>query len=95
LTHLPVGCSTPLYITQPPSGKTTSTVLIGGDDYAATEKYHIGLAKPLAGLKRLASFGAWGGVVHDWCKPGVWPFFVHRLAGVGKPLFWCQISIFW
>ena len=36
-----------------------------------------------------------GGVVHDWCKPGVWPFFVHRLAGVGKPLFWCQISIFW
>ena len=56
---------------------------------------HIGLAKPLAGLKRWASFGAWGGVVHDWCKPGVWPFFVHRLAGVGKPLFWCQISIFW
>ena len=57
---------------------------------------HVYIAKPLAGLKRLASFGAWGGgVVHDWCKPGVWPFFVHRLAGVGKPLFWCQISIFW
>ena len=67
---------------------------------------NIVLAKPLAGLKRWASFWCSGGY---WCTTGanlvqawVWPFFVHRLAGarnkkfgVGKPVFWCQISIFW
>ena len=46
-------------------------------------------------LKTFGQFWCLGGVVHDWCKPGVWPFFVHRLAGVGKPLFRCQISFFW
>ena len=43
-------------------------------------------AKPLAGLKRLASFGARGGywctifprLVQTWCKGGSGPFFVHR-----------------
>jgi hypothetical protein len=68
---------------------------------------NIFLAKPLAGLKCLASFWCSGGgigarLVQTWCKRGSGRFFVHRLAGarnkqfgVGKPIFWCQISIFW
>ena len=36
-----------------------------------TNQIYIYIAKPLAGLKRLASFWCFGGgVVHDWCKPG-------------------------
>ena len=44
----------------------------------------------------------WGGGGARLVQTWVWPFFVHRLAGagnkkfgVGKHLFWCQISIFW
>ena len=45
---------------------------------------NIFLAKPLAGLKRLASFWCSGGVlVHDWCKPG---------ASVGLAVFCASTS---
>ena len=65
----------------------------------------------MAGLKRLASFGAQGGevLVHDssrlvqtWCRGGSGLFFGHRLAGaqkpktgVGNPFFRVQNSFFW
>ena len=61
------------------------------------------LAKPLAGLKRLARFWCLGG---GWCTTGanlglaVFCASTSRCPeqgkfGVGKHLFWCQISIFW
>ena len=53
------------------------------------------IAKPLAGLKRLARFWCSGGgggarLVQTW----VWPFFVHRLAGARNKKIWCWKTTF-
>ena len=50
---------------------------------------HIWIAKPLAGLKRLARFWCLGGGGARLVQTWVWPFFVHRLAGARNKKIWC------
>ena len=63
--------------------------------------YHIPCQAP-GWLKTFGQFLVLGGGGARLVQTWVWPFFVHRLAGarnkkfgVGKHIFWCQISIFW
>ena len=80
------------------------------EQFHSVPNFMLCFGQPLAGLKRLASFGARGGgvlvrdfsrLVQTWCRGGSGLFFGHRLAGaqkpktgVGNPFFRVQNSFF-